>query len=333
MPKRFRFLWILLLMTAPAVGEEKATVTGKDLFEKVDPSIRDQIPSMLKQGLDEVVVQTDVTFVQRNSGPLKLDIYRTRESAAPDLNVKPRPAVLVIHGGSWKSGDRKQLGLYAASLARRGYVTYAVEYRLAPKHPWPAQWEDVRDAVIWLKKHAGKQGIDPDRIGAVGYSAGGHLATMLATRGHQAADPDQPNLTAAVRCVAAGGAPCDFSQMPLDNKFLAYWLGATRKEKPEVYVQASPLQLVSASTSPIFFFNGTLDLMVRPNSAKILSEKLVALGIDSALHLIPGAGHITAAIDDQALNIAWNFLDKHLKQPVEPLESTVKQSRAEAGAK
>ncbi|MBI1322136.1 alpha/beta hydrolase fold domain-containing protein [bacterium] len=333
MPKRFRYLWILLLATSPAAGEEKATVTGKDLFEKVDPSIRDQIPPMLKQGLDEVVVQTDVTFAQRSSGPLKLDIYRTREAASSNTSAKPGPAILVIHGGSWKSGDRKQLGLYAASLARRGYVTYAVEYRLAPKHPWPAQWEDVRDAVLWLKKHAGKQGIDPERIGAVGYSAGGHLATMLATKGHLEADPDQPKLTAAVRCVAAGGAPCDFSQMPLDNKFLAYWLGATRKEKPEVYVQASPLQLVSASTSPIFFFNGTLDLVVRPNSAKILSDKLVTLGIDSALHLVPGAGHITAALDDKALEIAWNFLDKHLKTAADASESSRKQPRAEAGAK
>ncbi len=333
MPKRFRYLWVVLLATASAVGEEKAKVTGKDLFDKVDPSIREQIPPLLKQGLDEVVVETDVAFAQRKSGPLKLDIYRVRNSAASQVTAKPRPAILVIHGGSWKSGDRKQLGLYAASLARRGYVTYAVEYRLAPKYPWPAQWEDVRDAVLWIKKQADKQGIDPNRIGAVGYSAGGHLATMLATKGHEAADPEQPLLTAAVRCVAAGGAPCDFTQMPPDNNFLAYWLGATRKEKPEVYVQASPLQLVSASTSPIFFFNGSLDLMVRPNSARIFSDKLVALGIDSALHMVPGAGHITAALDDQALGIAWKFLDKHLKSPDRPAELTVKQPQAEAGAK
>jgi acetyl esterase/lipase len=331
MPIRFRFLWILATLFTPAFADEKGSVTGKDIFDKIDPSIRDQIPLMLKQGLDEVVVETDVIFAQRDSGALKLDIYRTR-NAAVSASAAARPAVVVIHGGSWKSGDRKQLGLYAASLARRGYVTYAVEYRLAPKHPWPAQWEDVRDAVFWLKKNAAKQGIDPDRIGAIGYSAGGHLATMLATIGQLSADPETPTLNAGVRCVAAGGAPCDFSDMPPENTFLKYWLGATRKEKPEVYLQASPLQQVSKATAPIFFFNGSLDLMVRPNSARNLSAKLVALGIDSALHLVPGAGHITAAIDDKALDIAWKFLDKHLKAPAAPAESSEKKTSSEKGS-
>lgn len=331
MPIRLRFLWILAVLITPALADEKGAVTGKDLFDKIDPSIRDQIPLMLKQGLDEVVVETDVVFARRPSGALKLDIYRTRD-AQGKASAAARPAVVVIHGGSWKSGDRKQLGLYAASLARRGYVAYAVEYRLAPKHPWPAQWEDVRDAVLWLKKNAATQGIDPDRVGAIGYSAGGHLATMLATIGQLSADPDQPGLNAGVRCVAAGGAPCDFSNMPPENTFLKYWLGATRKEKPEVYLHASPLQQVSKATAPIFFFNGSLDMVVRPNSARSFSEKLIAMGIDSALHLVPGAGHITAALDDKALDIAWKFLDKHLKAPAPSTESSGKPASSEKGS-
>jgi triacylglycerol lipase len=299
-----------VLTTSSTQSDE---TTGQALFDKVDPSIRNQVPPLLRQGLDQVVVETGVTYTQRPSGPLKLDIYRSKRDSVSKPEEPPRPAVVVIHGGSWKSGDRSQLGLYAASLARRGYVAYAIEYRLAPRHPWPAQWEDVRDAVIWLKKDAKRQNIDPNRIGAVGYSAGGHLATMLATIGHQAFNPESPEITAAVKCVAAGGAPCDFSDMQPDNAFLKYWLGSTRKENPDVYVQASPLKRVSAASAPIFFYNGTFDLVVRPKSAKSLSDELVKLGIDSAVHLIPGAGHITAAIDETALGIAWTFLDKHLK--------------------
>lgn len=291
--------------------------TGETLFQAVDEDIRKQVPAMLKEGLSEVKVEMGVTYAERPSGPLKLDIYRAAN--LPQKGEK-LPAIVVIHGGSWKSGDRRQLGLYAASLARRGYVAYAIEYRLAPKYPWPAQWEDVRDAVIWLRREADKQGVDPNRIGAVGYSAGGHLASMLGTIGHKSSNDKHPELTAKVACVAAGGAPCDFTDMAVDNQFLKYWLGATRGDNPAVYHAASPLQHVSAASAPIMFYNGTFDLLVRPNSARNLSLALSRLGIDTAQHLVPGAGHITAALDEKALKAAWAFMDKHLK-PL-PLKKT-----------
>lgn len=311
----------LPLATAAHAADQKTT--GEVLYQQVDEEIRKQLPAMLKEGLGDVKVETGVAYADRPSGPLKLDIYRTGQ---PDQKSEPKPAVVVIHGGSWKSGDRRQLGLYAASLARRGYVAYAIEYRLAPKHPWPAQWEDVRDAVIWVRREAAKQGVDPNRIGAVGYSAGGHLASMLGTIGHKSSNDKHPELTAKVACVAAGGAPCDFTDMPVDNVFLKYWLGATRGDKPEVYHAASPLQHVTAASAPIMFYNGTLDLLVRPNSARNLSLSLAKLGIDTAQHLVPGAGHITAALDEKALKAAWAFLDKHLK-PTAP--ATAKPNPAE----
>lgn len=300
---------LLLLAAATASLQAGDVTTGETLFQQVDPEIRKQLPEMLKVGLEQVEVETGVTYAVRASGQLKLDIYRV---AQENKDLK-RPAVVVIHGGSWKSGDRRQLGLYAAALARKGYIAYAIEYRLAPKHTWPAQWEDVRDAVVWVRREAKNQGVDPDRIGAVGYSAGGHLASMLAAAGHKSHSDNKPEITAKVHCVAAGGAPCDFTDMAEDATFLKYWLGATRGEKPEVYKAASPLQQVSAASAPTLFYNGTFDLMVRPNSAKSLSTELAKFGIDTAQHLIPGAGHITAALDQKALLAAWAFLDKHLK--------------------
>ena len=313
-------------------GADKKT-TGEALFQQVDEDIRKQLPAMLKEGLGEVKVEVGVTYADRPSGPLKLDIYRSTQSENKAENkAEKRPAVVVIHGGSWKSGDRRQLGLYAANLARRGYVAYAIEYRLAPKHPWPAQWEDVRDAVIWVRREAEKQGVDPNRIGAVGYSAGGHLASMLGTIGHKSSNDKHPELTAKVACVAAGGAPCDFTDMPVDNVFLKYWLGATRGDNPGVYHAASPLQHVTAASAPIMFYNGTLDLLVRPNSARSLSQSLAKLGIDTAQHLVPGAGHITAALDEKALKAAWAFLDKHLKPTPPATASTEPQPiKKEAG--
>jgi acetyl esterase/lipase len=307
-----RWLTVLAIVLGSFTGlnaEDVQKATGEELFQKVDKEIRDQVPAMLREGLKEVTVEMGIPYVDRPSGPVKLDIYRS----STHTSTEPKPAVVVIHGGSWKSGDRRQLGLYAASLARRGYIAFAIDYRLAPKHPWPAQWEDVRDAVIYVRREAKKLGIDPDRIGAVGYSAGGHLASMLAVNGAKESSASEPKISAKVSCAAAGGAPCDFSQMPLDNNFLKYWLGATRKEAPDVYLHASPLQQVSHLAAPMFFYNGVMDFMVRPNSAADLSKSLKKFGIDTAQHLVPGAGHITAALDEKALTNAWAFLDKHLK--------------------
>lgn len=303
------YLILLSALQLPAADMPRKT-TGEKLYEEVSSEIKEQIPVELKVGLSEVTVELGRTYAQRKSGPVKLDIYRKEVT---DTEKSPRPAIVVIHGGSWKSGDRRQLGLYAASLARRGYIAFAIDYRLAPKHPWPAQWEDVRDSVIWIRSHAEQLGVDPERIGAVGYSAGGHLASMLAVQGSSYTSPEDPKITAQVNCVAAGGAPCDFTKVPENNSFLKYWLGKTRGEAPTVYTQASPLKLVSAAASPVFFYNGVQDFLVRPNTAFELSNALKKLGIDTAQHLVPGAGHFTAALDVKALNLAWAFLDKYLK--------------------
>ena len=318
--------FLLSPLSALIAADNAKSTTGEELFQQVDKEIRDQVPAMLREGLKEVNVEMGIAYVERTSGPVKLDIYRSNK----DTSAEPKPAVVVIHGGSWKSGDRRQLGLYAASLARRGYVAFAIDYRLAPKHPWPAQWEDVRDAVIYVRREAKKFGIDPERIGAVGYSAGGHLASMLAVQGARATSESDPKLSARVSCVAAGGAPCDFAEMPLDNAFLKYWLGATRKESPDVYLQASPLRQVSNVSAPTFFYNGVMDFMVRPNSAADLSKSLKKFGIDTAQHLIPGAGHITAALDEKALTNAWAFLDKHLKPASATSAADHSQSKAAA---
>ena len=91
------------------------------------------------------------------------------------------PAVLVVHGGAWRSGDRKQLRGYANALAKRGFVCFAIDYRLAPKDKFPAQIEDCREAVKWIRANSAVYHVDPGKLGAIGYSAGGHLVCLLGT--------------------------------------------------------------------------------------------------------------------------------------------------------
>ena len=112
--------------------------------------------------------------------PLLLDVYR------PPARPAPRPAMVLVHGGGMWTGSRADMADPARHLARAGYVAFAVDYRLvdaaAARHRWPAQLDDVQLAVRWVRANAGRYGVDPERVGAYGWSAGGQLAALLGTR-------------------------------------------------------------------------------------------------------------------------------------------------------
>ena len=131
-------------------------------------------------------------------------------------------------------------------LVEHGYVACSIDYRLAPKHPFPAQIDDCKAAVRWLRCHAKEFKMDAARIGGYGYSAGGQLVALLGVTdrndGLEGPDATADSPSTRLQCVVAGGAPCDFRSMPADSIGLAYWLGGSRAEKPLAYQQASPLQ-------------------------------------------------------------------------------------------
>jgi len=120
-----------------------------------------------------IQVERDLVFATVAGQELKLDLARPAEGEGPF------PAVVCIHGGGWVGGSRSQMTRTIEVLAGRGYVAITPDYRLAPRHPFPAQVEDCKAAVRWLRANAGKYRVNPERIGAVGLSAGGHLSCML----------------------------------------------------------------------------------------------------------------------------------------------------------
>lgn len=222
------------------------------------------------------------------------------------------PAVLVVHGGSWRSGNRMQLRTYARMLANMGHCCFCIDYRLAPDHKFPAQIEDCRTAVKWIRKNADEYKVDSDRLGAIGYSAGGHLVSLLATTGEPPSE-ENGNVDTRIQAAAAGGAPTDFRTFDDNGKWAEYWMGGDLDSVPERFHQASSVAFVDAKDAPIFFFNGTADKLVSVKWSKDCHDALKAVGVRTEMHLIDGAGHIAAAINPPAVLKACNFLKEELQ--------------------
>ena len=260
---------------------------------------------------DRFATFPDVTYVERDGQPLRADILVPQGDG-------PFPAVLVVHGGAWMSGNKATMVRVATALAEHGYVACAINYRLAPKDPFPAQIEDCKAAVRFLRSNAGKYKIDSERIGGFGYSAGGHLVALLGTTdresGLEGSDAPADSPSTRIQAVVAGGAPCDFRAIPVNNQRLSYWLGGSRAEKPQAYELASPSRFVSKDDPPTFFFHGEADSLVPLQSPRAMQAELSTAGVPCDFFLVPKAGHIEAFRDPAATQAAIEFLDKHLKK-------------------
>lgn len=250
---------------------------------------------------------------------LKGDFYQPAPSnVANGANGDPLPVVLLLHGGGWRTGSKTQMLLHAKKLAKRGYAAFAVNYRLAPKHKFPAQAHDAKAAVRWLRKHAEEYNIDPNRIVAYGYSAGAHMACLLGTTdaSHGLEGPtedEDKEISTRVQVVVGGGSPCDFRGMPPNAGYLNYWLGGTRADKPRIYDQASPAAYVSADDPPTFFFHGDEDWLVPIHSPQSMQRRLNAVGVRTGFHVCPCKGHVNTYFDAPSIEAAIDFIDSVLQ--------------------
>jgi triacylglycerol lipase len=254
-------------------------------------------------------------YCQRDNDKLLADIYRPAGKG-------PYPAILMIHGGAWMSGSKWNLIQHANRAARAGYVVVVINYRLAPRHPFPAQIDDCRQAVRWMRKESESLRIDSRRIAAYGYSAGGHLSCLLAL---SASHPKTARDLADTRVIAvvAGGAPCDFRHLDENVSTLAYFLGGTRREKAEAYRRASPAEFSSSSAPPIHFFHGNRDRLVPIASSQRLYRQLKTAGVPVSYDEVKESGHLATFLDGAAAERALEFLDRHMRNTEEmPTEST-----------
>lgn len=249
-------------------------------------------------------------------GSLEMDIVRPRAGAA-----ERRPAVVLIHGGGFRAGTRESYLPMAARLAQRGYVAATVTYRLAPRNQFPAAVHDVKAAVRFLRANASKYGIDAERIGAMGGSAGGHLALFLGlTAGVAEFEGPGPNLqfSSRVACVANYYGPTDFTQSYSKSvdaaQVLPMFLGGDLDHARLAHIRASPLNWVTPDAAPVLSLHGTNDTYVAYEHSVWLTERLLGAGVPAEIETITGAGHGFKGADaERADQRAFAFLDKYLK--------------------
>ena len=259
-------------------------------------------------------VENDVVYSKVGGTELKLDIVRPAEGEGPF------PVVFVIHGGAWRAGDKKDSRPGLQEMARHGYVAVSPQYRFCPKETFPAQVHDVKAAVRFIKSHAKDYKADPGHVGAIGFSAGAHLAMMLGMTGPadglegEVAD-GAPDSTIQVVVNYFGPTDLAASDLPDVSKPLVRdFIGGTPDEKPEVVKKASPLTFVSKGDAPVLSFQGTKDPLVPPTQATKLGAAMTAAGVPGRVELLIGAGHGWGGDDlKRTMTETVEFLDKYLK--------------------
>ena len=244
-----------------------------------------------KMTLDRLQSKMNVTYAKYGDRTLEMDIYR------PKGEWGTLPAVVCIHGGGWAKGSRVNHAKVAQALADRGYVAATISYRLSGEIPFPAQIHDCKAAVRFLRANAKEFGIDADKIGTIGHSAGGHLAALLATSGgvkELEGDGGNPEFSSAVQAAFPMGAQTDFlskrtREVSKTKSIWQQFMSGSQEEQPERYRLASPLVHLGGNDPPIWFMTGEKD---DPSTrSEDFREKMKALGIESGVTLVKGAPH------------------------------------------
>lgn len=248
-------------------------------------------------------VQKNIVYTPAN-WPVaqQADVYTPRGAG-------PFPGVLVVHGGGWARGSRYEMEHICKRLAEQGFVAVNIDYRLAPADIFPAQLQDVQQAMLWIQAQAKDQKIDVQRIGVWGYSAGAQLASLLG-----ALSPGDPNFVEGTRvqAVVSGGTPVDLRK-GADSKLIRQYIGKPIAELPEPYRQASPIAFVSADDPPMFFYHGSIDWVVNEINAKRMREELDRVGVPAELYIVHGVGHIGAYFNRGATDAGVAFLIRKLR--------------------
>lgn len=325
-----RILPVFILMTSLLSGQEidehytiprDTSYTVNSTFKKLRvnyPFIK-IVSSTLPEG---VSVEKDLVYISYGNRKLHLDLFLPQNPTHT-----PHPAVILVHAGGWRSGDKSLQIPMAQQLAARGYVTAAVEYRLSPEAKYPAAVYDLKAAIRWIRANASHYYIDPNKIAILGCSSGGQLVSLVGVANgvekfagestYQGGNSS--NISENVQAIINIDGILDFTSEqarkyeddPSKNPSSAgEWFGGRYNEKPDLWKEASPLYYVNEETPPILFINSDVPRFHVGRDDMI--EKLKQFNIYYEVHTIPGTPHSFWFFHpwfEQTLQYTVDFLD------------------------
>lgn len=274
----------------------------------------------LAASAQEIEQHPNLTYKTVGDRALQVDLAKPKGDG-------PFPAIVFVHGGGWRGGNRASYRGMIRQAAERGYVAITVTYRLTEaeaggraRNPFPAQVHDVKCAVRWLRANAKKYGIDPQRIGATGGSAGGHLSLMLGTTDAKAdlEGPGYEDRSSRVQAVVNYFGPTDFPRIAETSKgatpIVSSFLDGDHAAKPKVWSLASPITHVTDDDPPILTIHGAEDMLVPVDQAKRFDAAAKKAGVRHELLILEGQAHgFRGEAADRARKALFDFFDAHLK--------------------
>jgi acetyl esterase/lipase len=262
-------------------------------------------------------VHRDLAYVTGGHERQKLDLYLPRSG-------KALPLLVLIHGGAFRMGSKD--GEDPSSLLTQGYAVAAINYRLSQHALWPAQIEDCKAAVRWLRAHATMYGLDPDRFAAYGHSAGGHLAAMLGVTGEvrQFDVGEHLAFSSRVRAVADFFGPTDFLQMDAHrlpggmvhdaaDSPESMLVGGPIQDHKDKVASANPITFAGRGAPPFLIVHGNADPAVPHHQSELLAEALTRAGGQVTFYTVKGGGH-GGFTDPRVEELLDAFLAQHLKR-------------------
>lgn len=303
------FLFMSPQLEAQVIKDTSFTIRSSYIKEKKShPQI--EIPTILQPA--SVLVQKDVVFSTIGDRNLLLDIYYPEQK-----KKKGYPAVLMVFGGGWRSGNKDHWVAYGHKLASMGFVVVAAEYRLSPEAKYPAALHDLKAAVRWMRANAKTYSINKKKIAAMGASAGGQLATLSGTTNKQPrfeGNGGNEKYRSDVQAIINIDGVLAFKHPESsEGTMAAEWLGGTYNETPETWQAASPINHVSKRTPPICFIASSNPRFHAGRTDMI--RKMESLGVYSEVHVFQKTPHTFWLFHprfNDVVNISANFLRRKL---------------------